>query len=116
MKVLNKVIVVTGGGRGMGRGLVLNLLGKGAMVAAVDINEASLQETAKLAGNKAGALSVFVTDITNRSAMEGLSEKVFGECGHVYGIINNAGIIQPFIKVNDLGYEAIERVMNINFY
>ncbi len=39
-----------------------------------------------------------------------------GKFGHVDGIINNAGIIQPFIKVNELSYEVIERVMNINFY
>jgi short-subunit dehydrogenase len=32
------------------------------------------------------------------------------------GIINNAGIIQPFVKLNELKYEAIERVMNTNFY
>ncbi len=116
MKAQNKVIVVTGGGSGMGRELVLNLLAKGAKVAAIDINENSLQETAKLAGSNAASLSVFVTDITDRSAVEGLLEKVTGKFGHVDGIINNAGIIQPFIKVNDLSYEAIERVMNINFY
>lgn len=29
---------------------------------------------------------------------------------------NNAGIIQPFIKVNELNYDAIELVMNVNFY
>lgn len=40
MKVQNKVIVVTGGGNGIGRELVLNLLSKGAKVAAVDINVA----------------------------------------------------------------------------
>jgi short-subunit dehydrogenase len=43
-------------------------------------------------------------------------EKALSKYGHVDGIINNAGIIQPFIKVNDLSYELIERVMNINFY
>src|ERR1700731_3285901 len=116
MKAQNKVIVVTGGGSGMGRELVLNLLGKGAKVAAIDINEPSLQETAKLAGNNEAALSVFVTDIADRSAVEGLLEKVISKFGHVDGIINNAGIIQPFIKVNELSYEVIERVMNINFY
>ena len=40
MKVQNKVMVVTGGGNGMGREIVLNLLSKGAKVAAVDINVA----------------------------------------------------------------------------
>ena len=52
MKVLNKVIVVTGGGSGMGRELVLHLLSKGAKVVAIDINDAALQETVALAGNK----------------------------------------------------------------
>jgi short-subunit dehydrogenase len=116
MKAQNKVIVVTGGGSGMGRELVLNLLRKGAKVAAIDINDKALQETALLAGEKATALSSFVTDITDRSAVEGLLEKVIARYGFVDGIINNAGIIQPFIKVNDLSYDVIERVMNINFY
>ena len=35
---------------------------------------------------------------------------------NIDGIINNAGIIQPFVKINELGYDAIERVMNVNFY
>ena len=116
MKAENKTIIVTGGGSGMGRELVLNLLAKGAKVAAVDINEKSLQETAVLAGDRNESLSLFVTDITDKAAVEGLLEKVVAKFGAVDGIINNAGIIQPFIKVNDLNYEVIERVMNINFY
>ena len=50
MKAQNKVIVITGGGNGIGRELVLNLLSKGARVAAVDINASALQETVGLAG------------------------------------------------------------------
>lgn len=116
MKVENKTIIVTGGGSGMGRELVLNLLAKGAKVAAIDINEKALQETAALAGDRNVNLSLFVTDITDRAGVEGLLEKVVNKFGAVDGIINNAGIIQPFIRVNDLSYEMIERVMNINFY
>jgi len=116
MKAENKTILVTGGGSGMGRELVLNLLTKGAKVAAIDINEKSLQETAVLAGDRNVNLSLFVTDITDKPAVEGLLDKMISKFGAVDGIINNAGIIQPFIKVNDLSYEVIERVMNINFY
>ena len=116
MKVQNKVMVVTGGGNGMGRELVLNLLSKGASVAAVDINESALQETAGLAGNNKDKLSTHVLDITNKDAVAAFPEKVISAHGAVDGLINNAGIIQPFVRVNDLDYAAIERVMNINFY
>jgi NADP-dependent 3-hydroxy acid dehydrogenase YdfG len=116
MKVQNKVIVVTGGGSGMGRELVLNLLSKSAKVVAIDINETSLQETVALAGVNKVSLSTFIVDITDRAAVEGLLKNVVDQLGFVDGIINNAGIIQPFVKVNKLGYETIERVMNVNFY
>ena len=69
MKVLNKVMVVTGGGNGMGREVVLNLLSKGARVAAVDINEATLHETRGLAGNKQDNLSTHIVDITNKDSV-----------------------------------------------
>lgn len=116
MKIQNKVIVVTGGGSGMGRELVLHLLSKGAKVITIDINEAALQETVALAGDNKNSLGTFVVDITSKTAVEELLNKAIAQYGHVDGIINNAGIIQPFIKVNELTYEAIERVMNINFY
>jgi len=116
MKVQNKVIVVTGGGNGIGRELVLNLLAKGARVAAVDINESALQETVKLAGDKKDKLSTYVVNITDRDAVAALPEQVIAKHGVVDGIINNAGIIQPFVRVYDLDYAAIERVMNVNFY
>ena len=116
MKVQNKTIVVTGGGNGIGRELVLNLLSKGARVAAVDINESALQETVGLARDNKNKLSTHVVNITHKDAVATLPEQVISKHGAVDGIINNAGIIQPFVRVNDLDYAAIERVMNVNFY
>jgi len=68
MKVQGKTIVVTGGGSGMGRELTLLLLQKGAQVAAVDINEATLKETAALAGERQSRLSIHILNITDRDA------------------------------------------------
>ncbi|MEO6358937.1 MAG: SDR family NAD(P)-dependent oxidoreductase [Ferruginibacter sp.] len=116
MKVQNKVIVVTGGGSGMGRELVLNLLLKGATVVALDVNKSALEETLALAGDRKAFLATYVLDITNKEAVEQCVDKMITLHNHVDGLINNAGIIQPFIKVNDLAYEAVERVMNVNFY
>ena len=114
MQVKDKVIVVTGGGNGIGRELVLLLLSKGASVAAVDINKAYLDETARLAGDKAIKLSTHVVNITDQQAVETLPEKIIAHHGQVDGLINNAGIIQPFVKLNELQYDAIDRVMDVN--
>ena len=116
MKVHNKVLVVTGGGSGMGRELVLHLLSKGAKVIAIDINEKALQEMVVNAMDAKSPLCTFVVDITNKAAVEKLLHDALACFGYLDGIINNAGIIQPFVKVADLGYETIERVMNVNFY
>lgn len=113
---MDKVIVVTGGGNGIGRELVLTLLAKGAHVAAVDIKNDALEETANLAGDKRNNLSTHIVDITDREAVEALPEQVISHHGAVDGIINNAGIIQPFVSVNELDYDKIKLVMDINFY
>jgi short-subunit dehydrogenase len=116
MKVQNKVFVVTGGGSGIGRELVLELLKRGAEVAVIGRNEASLAETQSLAGQEKDRLSIHVLDVTRFDDVKALPEKVLARHGRVDGLINNAGIIQPFVLVNDLEYEAIHRVMNTNFY
>ena len=116
MKVQNKVIVVTGAGSGMGREIVLNLLAKGASVAAVDMNETTLLETANLAADKKANLASFVLNVTDKAAVDALPEKVIARFGVVDGVINNAGIIQPFVRLNDLKFDAIERVLNVNLY
>ena len=115
MKVRSKVIFVTGGGSGIGRELVLNLLSRGASVAAVDIKGSALQETVELAEERSVNLSTHIVDITSKDALANLPEQVISRHGAVDGIINNAGIIQPFVRVSDLDYAAIERVMNVNF-
>jgi short-subunit dehydrogenase len=116
MKVQNRVIVVTGGGSGIGRELVLDLVSRGASVAAVDISESALQDTLELTGSSNGNLSTHIVDIADKHAVEELPEQVISKHGSVDGIINNAGIIQPFVPVGNLEYAAIERVMSVDFY
>ncbi len=113
MKVNGKVWVVTGAGSGMGRELTLQLLERGARVAAVDLSPERLQETAALA-TAGERLSTHVLDITDRAAAEALPDAVLAAHGAVDGLLNNAGIIQPFVPVVDLDYAAIQRVLDVN--
>jgi len=113
MKVRDKVIVVTGAGSGMGREVALELLRRGARVAAVDVRPEGLEGTAALVDVGEG-LSTHVLDITDRVAIGALPDVVIAAHGTVDGLINNAGIIQPFVNVEDLDFATIERVLDIN--
>jgi short-subunit dehydrogenase len=115
MNAKGKNIIVTGGGNGVGRELVLQLLNKGAMVVAVDINPEALEKTVKIAGENP-RLFTEVVDISNKEAVFAFVKHAIEKYGTIDGIINNAGIIQPFIHLNELEMDRIERVMDINLY
>ena len=115
MKIEGKVFVVTGAGSGIGRQVALDLLKRGAKVAAVDLRVEGLDELRVVTKDNKD-LSTHVLNTTDRKAVEALPKDVISKQGHIDGLINNAGIIQPFVKINDLDYEAIDRVMNVNFY
>eukprot|EP00934_Nitzschia_sp_Nitz4_P008509 Nitzschia sp. Nitz4//scaffold25_size161228//65267//66064//NITZ4_002427-RA/size161228-processed-gene-0.185-mRNA-1//-1//CDS//3329544577//8499//frame0 len=115
MKVNEKVVVVTGGGSGIGRALVLCLLARNSRVAAVDLSPEGLQGTAEEA--KAGErLSIHVLNVSDKDAVRALPDAVIAHHGSVDGIINNAGIIHPFVNFRDLDDQTIDKVLQVNLY
>ena len=105
MKVSNKVVVVTGAGNGMGREMTLQLLSRGAKVFGVDLKAELLAETSKIAGDSPDFKSLAL-DITDRAAVAKLPAAVEAAFGEADILINNAGIIQPFVKVNDVNFNG----------
>ncbi|MBN2556511.1 MAG: SDR family NAD(P)-dependent oxidoreductase [Anaerolineales bacterium] len=97
----------------MGRELAIQLIRKGARVAAADINPDTLAETSLLVGSD--ALSTHVVNISDRARVEAFPEEVIGIHGAVDVLINNAGIVQPFLTINALTIEQIERVFSVNW-
>lgn len=72
--------------------------------------------TRQAAGGLAEGLSLHPLDVTDRERVEALPAEVERAHGQVDGLVNNAGIIQPFKRLQDLDYAAIDRVMRVNFY
>ncbi len=116
MKIQNKVFVVTGAGSGIGREITKAIIAIGGKVAGVDLRKEGLQELKKELGGQGDNLSIHEASVADKKAVEALPKEIMKDQGHVDGLINNAGIIQPFVKVNDLDYDAIDRVMGVNFY
>jgi short-subunit dehydrogenase len=114
MKIQGKTFVVTGGGNGIGREVVLQLLARGARVAALDLSQEGLNETSAAA--KSDRLSIHQVNIADLSQVTSSKVAINAAHGLVDGIINVAGIIQPFVRVNDLTFDQIKKVMDVNFY
>lgn len=115
MKVNKKSVVVTGAGSGIGRALVAELLARGAAVAAVDLSDEGLKETARINGNNE-ALSLHVANIADQARVAELPAEILARHGAIDVLINNAGIIQPFVPFAELDLEVIDRVLQVNLY
>ncbi|MFD9946283.1 SDR family NAD(P)-dependent oxidoreductase [Nonomuraea sp. NPDC059023] len=94
-----KMAVVTGGGAGMGRELVVQLAAEGCSVAACDVDEAGLAVTAERAAKAApGGVDVRVTthhcDVSDEAQVARLRDEVVERhrTGHINLLFNNAGI------------------------
>ena len=116
MDIANKVFVVTGGGSGIGREVVLGLLGRAARVAAVDLSAKGLAETQSLAGRNADRLTIHELNVTDAAGVAALPQAVLDAHGAIDGVLNVAGIIQKFVHFTELELPDIERVLMVNFW
>lgn len=114
MKVQGKTLVVTGAGNGIGREVSLQLVRLGAKVAGLDLSQNGLDETAAQA--KSEDFQGYKVDISNLSEVVVGKSQIDSKQGPIDGLINVAGIIQPFVRVNELSFEQISKVMDVNFF
>ncbi|MGH2558933.1 MAG: SDR family NAD(P)-dependent oxidoreductase [Thermomicrobiales bacterium] len=111
-----KVAIVTGGTRGIGRGIALELAGEGA---AVVVNHVRAKERANdvvEAITKAGGAAVAVrADVGRRDEAEALVAAAVDRFGRLDVLVNNAGIcpFRPFWEITD---EVWEETMRTNLY
>ncbi|MFM8855624.1 MAG: SDR family NAD(P)-dependent oxidoreductase [Actinomycetota bacterium] len=91
-----RVAVVTGGGTGMGRELVRQLLADGCDVATCDVMEDNLSETAGICASDdptiSGRLLTHVADVSDEDQVLAFRDAVARWCPHVNLLFNNAGI------------------------
>ena len=113
MRLKNKVAVVTGGGRGLGRSICLGLAREAYFVVVSDIDVQSAQDVArevKEIGSRALAIRA---DVTSEREVNTLMEAAAEDFGRVDILVNNAGICWMG-KLEQMSEEEWDRVMAVN--
>jgi len=88
----NKVAIITGGGRGIGRAFALRFAEEGAKLLLPDINLERAEGTVKEISAKGGEAVAMETDISDENATKKMAEKVMRQYGRVDILVNNAAI------------------------
>ena len=110
-----RVAVVTGGGTGMGRELVLKLTAGGCDVATCDVIKENLDETAQLAVGNKGQLLTHIADVSDEQQVLAFRDAVRAWRPAVNLLFNNAGIGGGGSFLND-SRESWERTFGVCFY
>ncbi len=87
----DRVVVVTGGANGIGRGLVEALLDEGARVVVADIEQAVLDSTVRELASR-GEIVGIRTDVADEASVRALADAVYSQFGVCHALFNNAGV------------------------
>jgi NAD(P)-dependent dehydrogenase (short-subunit alcohol dehydrogenase family) len=116
MLLKDRVAIITGGGRGIGRGTALRFAHEGAKLALVDIEQSHLDETAaELAASGTGVEHITLCgDVSSSADVQRFFDETIARFGRLDILVNNAGIGNPPIPIINMPEEAWDRTMAVN--
>ena len=110
----DRVAFVTGAASGIGRAVAVAYARAGASVTLVDIDEAGIQETARLIAEIDGKALALACDVTSSDDVDGAVRATLDRFGRLDAAFNNAGIEQPVAPLAEIGPDAFDRLVAIN--
>lgn len=114
MLLKDRVAIVTGAAKGMGKGIALTFAAEGAHVAVVDIDGKSAEQTADEVSAKGVEGLALPCDVTKIDQVRAVVDEVVGKWGKIDILVNNAGAIGTHIPIEDMPEETWDRVMDLN--
>jgi 3-oxoacyl-[acyl-carrier protein] reductase len=110
----DRVAVVTGAGRGIGRAVALALAAEGAWVLANDIVEQRCLATAEAVREAGGRSIAHAANVASWEAVEAMAERASTELGPIEILVNNAGVLRPTSPLEEISNEEWDLVLGVN--
>ena len=114
MKLQDKVAIVTGAGRGIGRAIAAAYAGEGAQVVLAARSEAQLADAAQEVETAGSKPLVVPTDVTDPAQVDALAAAAADRFGRIDVLVNNAGIAGPLGPLQDNDIAEWVDTINVN--
>ncbi|WP_419884167.1 3-oxoacyl-ACP reductase FabG [Peribacillus sp. B-H-3] len=104
-----KTAFVTGGSRGIGKGILQLFAQEGAQLAFIDLDEAALSETAVELEKQGIRVYARTADVTDATQVESAMKEAYETLGSIDILVNNAGVIRDnlFFKMSDSDWQLV---------
>jgi NAD(P)-dependent dehydrogenase (short-subunit alcohol dehydrogenase family) len=113
MNFKDKVVLITGAGRGIGREIAASFGTQGAWVAANDITPVNLDHTVQQISDAGGVVKDYVTDISKKMPVQAMVAQILDEWERIDILVNNAGV-EPHAPLLDLDAWDWQRTIDVN--
>jgi len=109
----DKVVLVTGAGRAIGRAIALAFAGSGAIVAAQDITPLNLDETLALMREKGAQCKDYVFDLAKKMPVQSMIGQVVDDWGRIDVLVNSAAV-EPAAALLEMDEWDWHRTLDVN--
>lgn len=99
MQIQGSTVIITGGGRGIGREMAKAFAARGANLALFDLNQADLDETARQCAAHGVKARGYLVNVTQEAAVVAGMDAVAADFGGIDVLINNAGIVKDGLLI-----------------
>lgn len=110
MQLSNKVVAITGAGRGLGRAIALAFAGQGAEIAALDLRTPDLDETCAQCAVQGVRATPYLTNVTDEAQVIQSLDAVVATSGRLDVLVNNAGITKDALLVKAQDGEIVSKM------
>lgn len=114
-RLKDRVALITGAGRGIGRAIAIKFAQEGADLFLCATRMETLKETQNLASKYGRRIELYTVDVADRQAVETMIQKAIDLFGQIDILVNNAGVYKPSRFV-DYDPEDFDRIMKVNVY
>jgi len=112
-RLVDKVAIITGAGRGIGQATALKFSAEGAKVVVCDLSPEWIEDTVERIGRTGGEAMGYTADVRSLPALRAMVDAVVARWGKVDCLVNNAGIVMD-AQLKNMTDEQFDNVIDIN--